>query len=411
MEENFPIEEIRKDFPYLLYPMRGKPLIYFDSAATTQKLRQVVDALSDFYLKSYGTVHRGVYERSIKATDLYQASRERIAQFINAASPNEIIITKGTTASINLVVSSLGKDFFQEGDEIILTEMEHHSNIVPWQMLAKEKKLILHFVPFNDKGELILDAYKKMLSPRVKFVSVAHVANSTGTMHPIEEMIKLAHEIKAKVLIDGAQAIAHLPVDVQRLDADFYAFSGHKIYGPTGIGVLYGKEALLQDMPPIEGGGDMIREVTLEKTLFQEPPLKFEAGTPPIAEVIALKVAIDYIESIGREKIQKREHLLLEYATEKLNKIPSLRIIGTAEKKSAIISFVVEGVHHLDLATFLDLEGIAIRSGHHCAMPTMQRFGVSGTCRVSFGIYSTLEEIDFFVGALNKVIADLRTIS
>lgn len=385
-------QQVRSDFPILRQKVHGKPLIYLDSAATTQKPQSVIDAITHFYSHEYGTVHRGIYYLAANATEKYNGVREKIASFLNAKSANEIVFTSGTTQSINLIASNY------KGQEVILSEMEHHSNIVPWQMAGAKIK----YIPVKDNAELDLEAFAKLLSPNTKLVAINHIANSTGTINPIEQIIEMAHTQGAKVLIDAAQSVSHIPIDLQTLDVDYLALSGHKAFGPTGIGVLYGKYELLNSLNPIEGGGDMIEEVTLEKTTFEKPPLKFEAGTPPIAQVIGLGAAIDYITSLGLENIQAWEHELLLYATEKLSAIPGLKIIGTAKQKSGIISFILEGIHHLDLATFLDLEGIAIRSGHHCAQPLLKRFGLTGTNRISFAPFNTFEEIDFLIEALHK---------
>jgi len=397
-------EKIRSDFPLLLN--QTKPLIYLDSAATSQKPRAVIDAISHFYGREYGTVHRGVYHLAARATEKYNNVRSRVATFLNAGRPEEIVFTRGTTESINLVAASYGSTL-NEGDEIILSVMEHHSNIVPWQLLAEKKGVVLKWIPINDRAELDMEAYRKLLTSKTKLVSVAHIANSTGTLNPIKEIITLAHAHGAKVLIDAAQSAAHLPIDVQALDADFLAFSGHKAFGPTGIGILYGKYALLEEMPPVYGGGDMIETVTLEKTTFAPPPLKFEAGTPLIAQVIGLGAALDYIEELGLPNITGWEERLLDYATVKLIQIPGLKIIGTAQEKGAIISFVIEGVHHYDLGTYLDLQGIAMRTGHHCAQPLLNHFGLTGTSRISFSPFNTVEEIDTFVAALKKALTVL----
>jgi len=396
-------KSVREDFPILKQKASDKPLIYLDSAATSQKPQTVIDALSHFYSAECGTVHRAIYSLAAAATEKYNNTRAQIARFIGAKDPNEIIFTKGTTDSINFLALAY-QDILQEGDEIILSVMEHHSNIVPWQLLAEKKKVILRFIPINDRAELDLIAYAKLLSPRTKLVSVAHIANSTGTINPIAQIIEMAHAYGAKVLIDAAQSTAHIPLNVQELDVDFLALSGHKAFGPTGIGILYGKYNLLEELPPVQGGGDMIETVTLEKTTFAKPPLKFEAGTPPIAQVIGLSAALDYIESLGFENIQAHEHELLSYATEKLQKIPDLKIIGTAKEKSGIISFVIKGVHHLDLATLLNLEGIAVRSGHHCAQPLLAHFGLTGTNRISFAPFNTLDEIDALIEAIQKAL-------
>lgn len=388
--------DIRDDFPIL-----KQKLIYLDSAATSQKPQAVIDAMVNFYENEYATVHRGVYTMAAQATEKYNGIREKVAYFLNAERSSEIVFTRGTTDSINLVAHSYP---IGEKDEIIISEMEHHSNIVPWQMLCERTGAVLKVIPVNDDAELDLKVFETLLNSRTKLVAIAHIANSTGTINPIETIIKMAHAYGAKVLVDAAQSAAHLRLDVQRLDVDFLAFSGHKMFGPTGIGVLYGKYELLEKMAPVQGGGDMIESVTMEKTIYAKPPLKFEAGTPQIAQVIGLGAAIDYIEKIGLGNIYAWEQRLLDYATEKLLEIPGLRIIGTAEHKSSIVSFVIEGVHHLDLATFLDLEGIAIRSGLHCAQPLMKRFGVQGTNRVSFAPFNTFEEIDCLVKAIESTL-------
>lgn len=396
--------DVRKDFPMLSKTMHGKPLIYFDSAATAQKPQSVIDAMTHFYQEQYGTVHRAVYELSVHATEQYQKIRQKTASFLNAAFPEEIIYTRGTTESINMVAYSFGKAFIKPGDEIVITEMEHHSNIVPWQILCEDRKAVLKVVPINDRGELLMDEYKKLLNAKTKLVAVAHVSNALGTVNPIKEIVSLAHAAGAKVLVDGAQSAPHMSIDVQDLDADFYVFSGHKLYGPTGIGILYGKKSLLEAMPPYQGGGDMIESVTFPKTTYNVLPMKFEAGTPMIAEVIGLGAAIDYVNGVGIERMHRHELKLLEYATAEMLKIKGLRVIGTAKEKGAIISFVVDGVHPLDLGTMLDLRGVAIRTGHHCAQPAMRHFGVTGTARVSFACYNTLEEVDHFVEALRGVL-------
>jgi len=388
--------------------MHGKPLVYFDSAATAQKPQAVIDAIEQFYRDQYGTVHRAVYELSVHATQSYQEIRKKIANFLNAAKPEEIIFTRGTTESINLVAYSFGKAFIHPGDEVIISEMEHHSNIVPWQILCEDRKAQLKVVPMNDKGELILDELSALLSDKTKIVSIAHVANSLGTINPIKKIAAMVHDAGAKLFVDGAQSAPHMSIDVQDLDADFFVFSGHKLYGPTGIGILYGKEALLEEMPPYQGGGDMIEKVTFPKTTYNTLPLKFEAGTPMIAEVIGLGTAVDYVIHIGVEDICRWEHELLNYATEALSQIEGLRIIGTAEKKGAIISFFVDGVHPLDIGTMLDLRGIAIRTGHHCAQPTMQHFNIPATARASFGLYNSKAEIDRFINALHDVVKMLK---
>jgi len=394
------MQNVREDFPIL----QQQPLIYLDSAATGQKPQSVIDTINQFLSYENGTVHRGIYKLAAQATEKYNQVREKVAHFLNAELNQEIVFTRGTTDSINLVAAAYP---FQKGDEIIISEMEHHSNIVPWQMLCERVGAILKIIPVNEKAELDLEVYQSLLGPKTKMVAIAHAANSTGTLNPIETIIEMAHQWGAKVLIDAAQTAARLRLDVQMLDADFLAFSGHKAFGPTGIGVLYGKYELLEQMQPVQGGGDMIEQVTLENTTYAKPPLRFEAGTPMIAQVMGLGAAIDYIQKLGLENIAKWEDQLLDYATEQLEKIPGLRIIGTAEKKTGIISFIHEEIHHLDLAVFLDLEGIAIRSGHHCAQPLMQRFGVPGTCRISFAPFNTIEEIDFLIESLNKTLKTL----
>lgn len=395
---------LRDDFPMLQRTMHGKPLIYFDSAATTQKPKVVIDTIDDFYRNHYGTVHRAVYELAVHATQQYQEIRAKIAKFLNAKKPEEIVYTRGTTESINMVAYSFGKAFVRPGDEVLITEMEHHSNIVPWQILCEDRGAVLKVAPMNDRGELIFEEFVKLLSPRTKIAAVTHVANSLGTINPIKEIAAAVHGVGGKLLVDGAQSTPHLPIDVQALDADFYVFSGHKVYGPTGIGILYGKEELLNAMPPYQGGGDMIEKVTFEKTTYNVLPMKFEAGTPMIAEVMGLGAAIDYLTHVGMERICEWEHHLLAYATEAMMKVEGLHIIGTAAKKGGIISFSVDGAHPLDIGTMLNLRGVAVRTGHHCAQPTMHHFGVPATARVSFGLYNTEGEIDAFIVALRDVI-------
>lgn len=402
------ILKIREDFPMLKKSMHGKPLIYFDSAATAQKPQSVIDCIQDFYQNHYGTVHRAVYELVVNSTQAYQETRQKVREFLNANKIEEIIFTKGTTEAINLVASSFGKAFIQPGDEVIISEIEHHSNIVPWQIMCAEREAILKIIPVNDKGELLLDAYEKLLTVKTKIVSVGHVSNSIGTINPIKKIISMAHNAGAKVLIDGAQSAPHMSVDVRDLDADFFVFSGHKVFGPTGVGILYGKEVLLDKMPPYQSGGDMIESVTFPKSTYNTLPLKFEAGTPMIAEVIGLGAAIDYINKIGRENIAQWERELLQYATSQLEAIPGLRIIGNATEKGPIISYVVDGIHPLDIGTLLDLRGIAIRTGHHCAQPTMARFNVSATARISFAMYNTMQEVDQFISHLKDVIKLLK---
>lgn len=400
--------KLREDFPVFKKTMHGKPLVYLDTAATAQKPQVVIDCIADFYANHYGTVHRAIYELAVDATKYYQDTREKARAFLNAEKLQEIIFTRGTTESINLVASSFGKAFIQPGDEVIISEVEHHSNIVPWQMMCEERQTKLRIIPVNERGEVDLEAYANLLNSKTKMVAIAHIANSIGTIHPIKKIIEMAHAKGAKVLIDGAQSAAHMPIDVQALDADFFVFSGHKAYGPTGVGVLYGKEALLEAMPPYQGGGDMIETVTFDKTSYNTLPLKFEAGTPNIADVIGLGAALDYLNKIGMPSIALWEHELLEYATTKLLRIPGVKIIGTAEEKASIISFVVEGIHPLDIGTFLDLEGVAVRTGHHCAQPTMRRFNVPSTLRVSLSFYNDQRDIDRFTEALKRSIAKLK---
>lgn len=401
------ISQFRADFPMLKKSMHGKPLVYLDSAATAQKPEFVIETIASFYREHYGTVHRAVYELAIESSTRFEKVREQTRAFLNAEKASEIIFTRGTTESINLVSSSFGKAFINPGDEMIITEMEHHSNIVPWQMMCEERGAVLKVVPFNDQGVLDLDAYHQMLSSKTQFVSIAHISNTLGTVNPIKEMIKSAHDVGAYVLIDGAQAAPHRPVDVQALDADFYVFSVHKAYGPTGIGVLYGKEALLNAMPPYQGGGDMIETVTFEKTTYNVLPLKFEAGTPLIAEVMGLGAALEYLQKIGMESVHQWERELLGYASERFREFPKVRIIGEAPEKGGIISFTVEGVHPLDIGTMLDLKGIAIRTGHLCAQPVMRHYGVTALSRISFGLYTTKQDLDLFFTSLGSVIRQL----
>ena len=400
----FDVEKIRKDFPILSRKVNGKPLVYFDNAATSQKPQQVIDATSKYYAFENANIHRGVHYLSQEATSAYEVVREKVRAYINAEKSHEIIFTKGTTDSINLVASSFGRTNIGEGDEVLISAMEHHSNIVPWQMICEEKKAKLVVVPINDNGEFLLDEYKKLLSAKTKIVAVAHISNSLGTINPVKEIIALAHEKNIPVLIDGAQAIHHEKVDVKELDCDFYAFSAHKMYGPTGVGLLYGKEELLNSIPPYQGGGDMIKTVTFEKTTYNELPHKFEAGTPNIAGGIALGAAIDYINSIGLEAIKKAETDLLEYALEQFNTVPTLKFIGKAKKRASVISFLLDGIHPYDAGVILDKMGIAVRTGHHCTQPLMDRFKIPGTVRASFSFYNTKEEVDVLVKGLHKVI-------
>lgn len=399
----YDIQKIREDFPILDREVYGKPLIYLDNGATTQKPRQVVEAITDEYYSVNANVHRGVHFLSQQATELHEASRETVRRFINARSSNEIVFTRGTTESINLLASSFADSQMKEGDEVIVSVMEHHSNIVPWQLQAARKGIVLKVIPMNDRGELLLDEYEKLFSERTKLVSFAHVSNVLGTVNPAKEMIATAHAHGVPVLIDGAQSVPHMKVDVQDLDADFFAFSGHKIYGPTGVGVLYGKEEWLDKLPPYQGGGEMIQSVSFEKTTFNELPFKFEAGTPDYIGTTALAKALDYVSAIGMENIAAHEHELTLYAMQRLKEINGMRIFGEAEHKSSVISFLVENIHHLDMGTLLDRLGIAVRTGHHCAQPLMIRMGIEGTVRASFGLYNTKEEIDMLAAGIERV--------
>jgi len=396
------IQSIRIDFPILSRKVYGKDLIYFDNGATTQKPRCVVEAIEEGYYNVNANIHRGVHFLSQAATEAHEEARKTIQRFINAAESREIIITRGTTEAINLVAFSFG-EMLSAGDEVIVSAMEHHSNIVPWQMLEERKGIKLRVIPINDKGELLLDEYKKLLNERTRLVSVMHVSNVMGTINPVKEIIDMAHQQNVPVLIDGAQSVPHIAVDVQALDADFYAFSGHKIYGPNGIGVLYGKAAWLEKMPPYQGGGEMIATVSFEKTTYNELPFKFEAGTPDYIGSTGLAAALDYVSAIGIDKIAAYEDELLHYATEKLLEIEGLRIYGTAGNKSGVISFLVGDIHHYDMGMLLDKLGIAVRTGHHCAQPLMKRLGIEGTVRASFSFYNTREEIDTFVAAVKRV--------
>jgi cysteine desulfurase/selenocysteine lyase len=401
---SFDIWKIRKDFPVLAEEIRGKPLVYLDNAASSQKPQVVIDAVSHLYSTSYANVHRGIHFLSEQATEAYEAARGKVQRFINAPEPWEIVFLRGTTEAINLVAQTYGRKNIQAGNDIVISEMEHHSNIVPWQMLCEEKGAHLRVVPITDKGEIVLQEYEKMVTPKTKLVSMVHASNVLGTINPLCQIIKLAHERNVPVLIDGAQAVPHFKVDVQELGCDFFTFSGHKLFGPTGIGVLYGKAELLDAMPPYQGGGHMIRSVTFEKTIFNRLPDKFEAGTPHIAGTIGLGAAIDYVNAIHLEAIEAYEESLSGYAQKVLSGIPEVRMIGTAEKRVGVFSFVVDGVHPHDLSTILDQEGIAIRAGHHCAQPLMQRFGVGATARASLAFYNTKEEIDGLVAGIHKAI-------
>jgi cysteine desulfurase / selenocysteine lyase len=397
------VEAIRQDFPILGTRVHGKPLVYLDNAATSQKPQPVIDALAAYYTADNANVHRGVHLLSERATQAYEEARVRIQRFINAASPSEVIFVRGTSEGINLVAQSYGRSGVGAGDEVIVSALEHHSNIVPWQLLCEEKGAVLRVIPMTDAGELELDAYQRLLNERTRLVAVAHVSNALGTIVPVKRIIELAHGRGVPVLVDGAQAVPHLRVDVQELDCDFYAFSGHKVFGPTGIGALYGKAALLERMPPWQGGGDMIKAVSFEKTSYAALPYKFEAGTPNIADAIGLGVALEYLQSLGLERVAAYEHELLAYGTAALSALPGIRLIGTARDKASVLSFVVDGVHAHDVGTILDQEGIAVRTGHHCAMPVMQRLGIPAATRASLALYNTREEIDALVHALPKV--------
>jgi cysteine desulfurase/selenocysteine lyase len=394
------IAKIRADFPILAERINGKPLVYLDNAATSQKPRVVLDAIANYYEHMNANIHRGVHTLSVRATEKHDAARLTVKKFINARDTREIIFVRGATEAINLVAQTYGRKHVGAGDEILITAMEHHSNIVPWQILCEEKGAHLKVAPIDDRGELLFDDFAKLIGPRTKIVAVTHVSNALGTVLPLREMIELAHARGVPVLVDGAQAVPHFAVDVQALDADFYAFSGHKVYGPTGIGVLYGKRALLDAMPPYQGGGDMIRSVTFEKTTYNDLPWKFEAGTPDIAGAIALGAALEYITGLGMDNIAAHENDLLVYATEAVGEIPGVELIGTARERVGVVSFVLDGVHPHDLGTILDREGIAIRTGHHCAQPVMERFGIPATARASFAVYNTKAEVDALVAGI-----------
>jgi cysteine desulfurase/selenocysteine lyase len=396
------IDRVREDFPLLHRRIRGKNLVYLDNAATSQKPQQVIDAISEFYASGNSNIHRGVHFLSERATAAFDEVRAKIARFINARSPREVIFTRGTTESINLVAQSYGRTFLKPGDEILITWMEHHSNIVPWQLVCEQTGAVLRAVPLTDSGELALEELERLLGPRTRLVAVTHVSNALGTLNPIPQIAAAAHRLGIPVLVDGAQSAPHLSIDVQELDCDFFAFSGHKLYGPTGVGVLYGREALLDRMPPYQGGGDMIATVTLERSTWAALPSKFEAGTPMIAEVIGLGTAVDYLTNLGLEQAAAWENALLQYATERVQEIPGLRIIGTAPNKASILGFVMDGIHPHDVGTVLDDMGIAIRAGHHCAQPVMQHFGIPATARASFAFYNTPQEIDLLVDGLSQ---------
>ncbi len=403
MVRTFDVQRIREDFPILEQKVYGKPLVYLDNAATSQKPQAVIDELVRFYSCDNANVHRGVHLLSERSTGEYEGARRKVQKFVNAARQEEIIYTRGTTEGLNLVAQAYGRRFVGAGDEILISALEHHSNIVPWQMLAEEKRARLRVAPIDDRGEVVLEEYERLLGPRTKIVAIAHVSNALGTVNPIRHMIALAHEHGAVTVVDGAQAAPHRKVDVRALDCDFYAFSGHKMCGPTGIGSLYGKAKLLDAMPPWQGGGDMIRSVTFEKTTYNDLPYKFEAGTPDIAGAVGLGAAVDYLEGIGLDEIAAWEHELLEYGTAALESIEGVRLVGTAREKAAVLSFVIDGVHPHDIATVLDRQGIAIRAGHHCAQPVMDRYGLSATSRASFAFYNTKDEIDTLVNGIESV--------
>ena len=397
------VTAIRKDFPILAQQVHGKPLIYLDNAATSQKPKCVIEALTRFYQMDNANIHRGVHQLSERSTQSYEVARGKVQRFLNAANSREIIFVRGATEGINLVAQTYGRTHVSAGNEIVISAMEHHSNIVPWQMLCEEKGAVLRVIPINDRGELEFDQFEKLLNHRTRLVAVSHVSNALGTINPVREIINTAHGWNVPVLIDGAQAVPHMKVDVRNLDCDFYVFSSHKVFGPTGIGVLYGREQLLEDMPPYQGGGDMISSVTFEKTTYNDLPYKFEAGTPNIAGVIGLGAAIDYLDQIGMDAVAAHEHDLLEYGTRALESISGLRLIGTAREKAGVLSFVIDGVHPHDAGTILDREGVAVRAGHHCAQPVMDRFGVSATTRASLAFYNTREDIDALVAGIQKV--------
>jgi len=398
------LKEIRSQFPILQEEVNGKPLIYFDNAATTQKPYSVLKALEDYYYHKNANIHRGIHALAEKATAAFEDTRKRVGAFINSAEVEEIIFTKGTTESINLVASSYGRKFLQPGDEVIISTMEHHSNIVPWQMICEEKGAILRVIPVDDSGELLLEDYENLLSEKTRIVSVVYASNSLGTINPVKAIIEKAHAHGAIVLLDGAQATAHLDIDVQDLDVDFYALSAHKMYGPTGVGVLYGKRELLEKMPPYQGGGEMIKDVSFEKTTYNDIPYKFEAGTPNIADVVGFKYAMDFVDEIGKSAIATHEMNVHDYAMEKMQEIPGFRPVGIAHKKVSVLSFLIEGIHPFDIGQMLDTRGVAVRTGHHCTQPLMDRYGIEGTARASFSIYNTKEEVDVMVDGLKRIV-------
>ena len=408
VKKPYDVYRIREDFSILKQKVRGKPLVYLDNAASSQKPKQVIDTISRFYSEDYSNIHRGVHELSQRATKSYEDARLKVQRFIKAASEREIIFVRGATEAINLVAETYGRAQIGADDEVLITTMEHHSNIVPWQMLCEEKGAHLKVAPINDRGELLLDELEKLLSPKTKIVALPHVSNALGTINPVREIIRMAHARDIPVLLDAAQAVPHMAIDVQELDVDFYAFSSHKMFGPSGVGVLYGKEALLDKMPPYQGGGDMISSVTFEKTTYNQLPYKFEAGTPNIADVVGLGAAIDYLEELGMGTIGAYEHELLEYGTQALSQIPGLTIVGQAKEKASVLSFVLKRIHPHDVGTVLDQDGIAVRTGHHCAQPVMDRFGVPATARASLALYNTKEEIDTLVEGIHKVLEVFR---
>ena len=400
----FDVDQVRADFPVLSQQVHGKPLIYLDNAATTQKPWAVINRVHRFDSQEYGTVRRGAYRLSEVATGLYEEARKKVARLLGTPDPNEIIFTSGTTQSINLVAYSFGRRFVGEGDEVIISNIEHHANTVPWQVMCEERGARLRVIPVNDRGELILEEYERLLNPRTRIVAVNHVSNALGTVNPVQELARMAHAAGARILVDGAQSTPHIPLDVRALDCDFYTFSGHKMYGPSGVGGLYGRMELLQDLPPYVTGGDMIRQVTLEKTTYNDPPSRFEAGTPPISQVIGLGAAIDYLNAIGMDRIAEYEHHLLEYGTRLLQEIEGLRLIGTAREKASILSFVTDAVHPHDMVTLLDQDGIACRGGHHCAQPTMTRYQVPATTRASVAFYNKYDELEALAESVRKAI-------
>ncbi len=402
------IAKIREEFPILDQKVNGKPLVYFDNAATNQKPRRVIEALANHYKTDNANIHRGIHTLAERSTAAFEETRHAVREFINANEAEEIIFTKGTSESINLVASSWGRKFLEEGDEILISAMEHHSNIVPWQMIAEEKSAQVKVMPIDENGDIILAEVDKLITEKTKMVAFNHASNSLGTINPVKEIVAKARKVGAKVLIDGAQATSHLEVDVQDLDADFYAFSAHKMYGPTGLGILYGKRTLLEKMPPYQGGGEMIKEVTFEGTTYNDIPYKFEAGTPDIANVVAFKKAIDFIDELGKDKIAAHENELLSYATTEIEKIDGVKVIGKANEKVSVLSFSVEGIHHFDIGMWMDAKGVAVRTGHHCTQPLMDFFCIEGTVRASFSVYNTIEEIDIFTQALKDTISKFK---